>query len=85
MAGIEKVLRQSVTLPSRTVRRVKALARARRASASRVIAELVESGLEAEDRERQSFMELADRLTNSKDAAEQKRLKEELATLTFGR
>jgi len=85
MAGIEKALRQSVTLPSRTVRRVKALARARRASASRVIAELVESGLEAEDRERQTFMELADRLANSKDGAEQKRLKEELATLTFGR
>ncbi len=60
------------------------MAKARRASASRVIAELVESGLEVRERERARFFELADRLTRSTDSAEQKRLKKELARLTFG-
>jgi hypothetical protein len=49
-----------------------------------VIAELVESGLEAQDAERARFLKLADRLTNSRDPAEQEQIKEELARLTFG-
>jgi hypothetical protein len=65
-------------------RRVRTLARAKRASASRVIAELVESGLEAHEAERDRFLKLADRLTSSKDPDEQERIKEELARLTFG-
>lgn len=77
-------LRQSVTLSAAVARKVRTLARAKRASASRVIAELVESGLEAQDAERDRFLRLADRLTSSKDAAEQERIKEELARLTFG-
>jgi hypothetical protein len=77
-------VRQSVSLPSRTVRRVKALAKTRRASASRVIADLIESGLQAQDREKERFFELAERLARSTDSGEQKRLKEELARLTFG-
>jgi hypothetical protein len=56
----------------------------RKASASRVITELVESGLEAQEEERRRFLDLADRLARSTGAAEQKRLKEELARLTFG-
>jgi len=77
-------LRQSVSLPPRAARRVKALAKARRSSASRVIAGLVESGLEVQERKRERFFELADRLARSTDSAERKRLKEELARLTFG-
>jgi hypothetical protein len=84
MQGTGKPLRQSVSLPPRTARRVKALAKARGSSASRVIAGLVESGLAIHARERERFLELAERLTRSADPAEQKRLKEELARLTFG-
>ena len=84
MQDTGKPLRQSVSLPPRTARRVKTLAKARRSSASRVIAGLIESGLEVQERERERFFELADRLTRSTDSAEQKRLKEELARLTFG-
>jgi hypothetical protein len=60
------------------------LARVRKASASRVLTELVESGLEAQERERQRFLDLADQLARSTESAEQKRLKQELARLTFG-
>ena len=84
MPSSAKPLRQSVTLSAGVARRVRTLARAKRASTSRVIAELVESGLEAQDAERNRFLQLADRLTSSKDPAEQERIKEELARLTFG-
>jgi hypothetical protein len=73
-----------VTLSAAVARRVRALARVKKASASRVIAELVDSGLQAQDAERERFLQLADRLTTSKDNAEQERIKEELARLTFG-
>jgi hypothetical protein len=84
MQTVEKPLRQSVSLPSRLARRVRALARTKRTSASRVITELIESGLEAQEQERKRFFELAERLTRSTDAGEQRRIKEELARLTFG-
>jgi hypothetical protein len=84
MPTTEKPVRQSVTLPSRVARRVRSLARARRTSASRVLVDLVESGLDAADREKQHFLDIAERLAQSKDSAEQARLKAELARLTFG-
>jgi len=40
--------------------------------------------LEAKDRERQCFLDLAERLAQSDDPEERVRLKEELARLTFG-
>jgi hypothetical protein len=63
---------------------MRALARSRRESASRVIANLVESGLDAQKRERQRFLDLADRVARATDPSEQKDIKEELARLTFG-
>jgi hypothetical protein len=84
MRIIQKPLRQSISLPPRLARRIKTLVRTQRTSASRVIAELVESGLNAQEQERKRFFDLADRLTQSTDVDEQRRLKEELARLTFG-
>ncbi len=84
MQRSEKPQRQSVSLAPRVARRVKALARSRKTSASRVIAELVETGLEAQETEKERFFGLADRLTRSNDPDEQKLLKEELARMTFG-
>ncbi len=49
-----------------------------------VIANLIESGLDARDQEKKRFFEFADRLSRSRDPEEQKRLKEELARMTFG-
>jgi hypothetical protein len=65
-------------------RRVQALAKRRRTSANRVMVDLIESGLDAKECEKVSFFELADRLTHTSDRAEQKRLKHELARMTFG-
>jgi hypothetical protein len=63
---------------------VQALAKRQRTSANRVIVDLIESGLEAREREKLAFFELADRLAHASDRGEQKRLKDELARMTFG-
>ncbi|HEX3578548.1 MAG TPA: hypothetical protein VHY33_08280 [Thermoanaerobaculia bacterium] len=84
MAQPQKSVRQSVSLPLTVARRVQALAKRRRISANRVIVDLIESGLEAKEREKIAFLEVADRLAHTSDDAEQKRLKEELARMTFG-
>ena len=84
MATIERPVRQSVSLPPATARRVKSLAKSSRTSANRILVELIESGLEAREQERKRFFELADRLARSRNPEEQSRLKEELARMTFG-
>lgn len=84
MSTAEKSIRQSVSLPSRVARRVKSLAKTSKASANRIIVDLIESGLDAREQEKKRFYELADRLARSRDAEEQKRLKDELARMTFG-
>ena len=84
MAIADKPVRQSVSLPARLARRVKSLARRSKTSTSRVIADLVETGLEAREQERKRFLELADRLSESSDPHEQQRLKADLARMTFG-
>ncbi len=81
---VDRPARFSVSLSPVMLRRVKALARARGWSASRVMADLVRAGLDVHDREREHFLAVAGRLTRAKDDAELEALQEELARLTFG-
>lgn len=84
MAKSSKSTRQSVTLPAQVARRVHALAHARRTSTSRVIVDLIESGLEAKEKEKRYYLLLLEQLRKAKSRADQERLTEELARLTFG-
>jgi predicted DNA-binding protein len=84
MDMLGKPVRQSVSLPPELARRVKALAKTKKTSANRVVVDLIEAGLEAQEHEKKRFFDLADRLARSSDAKEQQRLKKELALLTFG-
>jgi len=83
MTTNEKAVRQSISLPSRLAKRVKALAKVQRTSANRVLVELIETGLESKEAEKRRFFELADQLSASTDPEEQQRIKEELARMTF--
>jgi len=56
----------------------------RRTTANRVIVDLIETSLDAKEREKTMFFDLADRLAHTSDDAEQKHLKEQLARMTFG-
>jgi hypothetical protein len=84
MANTEKSVRQSVSLPTRVAKRVKALAKTEKTSANRVLVDLIEAGLASKEAEKEHFFALANRLTESADPAEQERLKSELARMTFG-
>ncbi len=84
MATGEKSVRQSVSLPSRVARRVRAIARARRTSANRVLVDLIETGIAAGEAEKRRFFDLARRFKESSDPAESKRLREDLASMIFG-
>jgi prephenate dehydratase len=84
MGTISKSFRQSVSLPAQVAKRVKSLAKAHRTSANRVLVDLIESGIEAKEREKHRFFAITSRLTESRDPAEREKLKKELARMTFG-
>lgn len=84
MAETEKSVRQSVSIPTRIAKRVRALAKTRKTSANRVLVDLIETGLESKETEKQRFVELANRLAESTDPQERQQLKKELARITFG-
>ena len=79
MPAAEKSVRQSLALPPRVAKRVKALAAAQHTSANRVLVDLIEAGLESK-----SFSDLVNQLALATDSRERKQLKEELARMTFG-
>ena len=79
-----KPVRQSVSLPSSVARRVRTMAEKRKASSNRVLVDLIEAGLRSKEAEKETFFALANRLAESADPAERRRIKKELARLTFG-
>ncbi|MBI4586082.1 MAG: hypothetical protein HY717_18895 [Planctomycetes bacterium] len=84
MAVSEKVVRQSVSLPSPLARQVRKLAKVQCKSANKVILDLIGKGIESQDREKARFLALAEALVSAKSPKERQRLKEELAKMVFG-
>ncbi len=84
MAEPERSVRQSVSIPTGFAKRVRALAKTRKTSANRVLVDLIEAGLQSKEAEKERFFSLVNRLTETRDAAERRQLKEELARMTFG-
>ena len=84
MAETERSVRQSVSIPTGIAKRVRALAKTKKTSANRVLVDLIEAGLQSKEAEKERFLLLVKRLTESPDSAERERLKEELARMTFG-
>ncbi len=79
-----RTIRQSVSLPPVVAARVRSMAKTRRLSANRMLVELIESGMEAQDRKQQRFFDLAERFRNATDPEEAKRLGDELGRMVFG-
>jgi ribosomal protein L1 len=84
MAKAKSPVRQSVSLPSRVARQVRVIAKGRKMSTNRVLVDLIEAGLQSKQAEKERFFALANRLAESLDPAERQRIKEELASMTFG-
>jgi hypothetical protein len=83
VATTHNSIRQRVSLPARIAKRVLALAETKKTSASRVLVDLIETGLQAKEAQHQRFFEITDQLAETSDPAERKRLQEELARMTF--
>ncbi len=80
----EKTVRQSVTLPAKVASQVRAMAKRRTLSASRVLVELIEEGIESRKSKQQAFFELAERFRQAADPDEAARLGDELGKMVFG-
>jgi EAL domain-containing protein (putative c-di-GMP-specific phosphodiesterase class I) len=84
MRARNQTVRQSVTLPSSVATQVRRLAKSRRLSANRVLVELIESGMQAEQRRQQEFFALAERFRAAKDPDDVQRLGDEMGRMVFG-
>jgi hypothetical protein len=74
----------TVSLPAAMSERIDAIAVSRHVSANRAIVDLLDDAISAYDQRRKAFLELADRFQKSRDPAESKRLREELARMKYG-
>lgn len=79
-----KTVRRSVSLPPKVASQVRTLAKSRKLSATRMLVELIENGIEAERRKQEEFFDLAERFRNEKDPDAAKRLGDELGRMVFG-
>jgi predicted transcriptional regulator len=84
MSAPNKRVRQSITLPAKVAARVRSLAKTRRLSSNRMLVELIENGIEAEQRKQQDFFELAEQFRGATDPKEVKRLGDKLGRMIFG-
>ena len=84
MSTALRSVRQSVSLPTGVATQVRKLAKTRRLSASRLIVELIELGIEAEKRNQQQFFELAERFRAASDPDEVRRLGDQMGQMVFG-
>ena len=84
MPPAKKAVRQSISLPADIAHRVQRIAKARRLSSNRVLIELVEDGLAAQERKQQEFFALAERFRSATDKKEVARLGDELGRMVFG-
>ena len=77
-------MRQSVSLPFNVAAQVRKLAKSRKLSASRMMVELIEHGVEAEKRRHQEFFGLEERFRAAGDPQEVKRLGDQMGCMIFG-
>jgi hypothetical protein len=84
MKRAARTIRQSVSLPAGVAAQVRSMAKVRRLSASRMLVELIEEGVEAQKRKQEQFFDLAERFRSASDPEEAKRLGDELGRMVFG-
>jgi len=77
-------VRRSVTLPAKVARQVETLARQRDLSDNRVLVELIEQGIEAQQQKEKAFFQLAERFRAASDPEQVKQLGNQLGRFVFG-
>jgi hypothetical protein len=79
-----KHVRRSVTLPPKIARQVETLARQRDLSDNRVLVELIQQGIEAQQQKEKAFFQLAERFRAASDPEQVKLLGDQLGRFVFG-
>ena len=79
-----EAIRRSISLPVEMAEKIDAIALSRHVTGNRAIIDLLADAIVAHEQRRTAFLELADRFQKSTDPAETKRLRKELAHMTFG-
>jgi hypothetical protein len=82
--GSAKHVRRSVTLPTKIARQVETLAKQRALSDNRVLVELIEQGIEAQQQKERAFFQLAERFRAASDPEQVKQLGNQLGRFVFG-
>lgn len=81
---VAKQIRRSVTLPPRIAKQVEILAKQRDLSDNRVLVELIEQGIEAQQQKEKAFFQLAERFRAASEPGQVKQLGDELGRFVFG-
>ena len=79
-----KHVRRSVTLPPKIARQVETLAKQRALSDNRVLVDLIEQGIEAQQQKEKAFFQLAERFRAANDPEQIKQLGDQLGRFVFG-
>jgi hypothetical protein len=79
-----KHVRRSVSLPPKIARQVESLAKQRALSDNRVLVELIEQGIEAQQQKEKAFFQLAERFRAASDPEQVKQLGDQLGRFVFG-
>jgi hypothetical protein len=82
-AGAKQV-RRSVTLPREIAKQVEAMSKRRRLSDNRVLVELIEQGIRAQEEKEKAFFAVAKRFREARDPREVAQLGDELGRFVFG-
>jgi hypothetical protein len=83
MRTANKAVRQSVSLSATLAAQVRKMAKTRRLSANRMLVEVIENGIEAEEQKHQTFFDLAERFRSATDRSEVKRLGDQMGRMIF--
>jgi metal-responsive CopG/Arc/MetJ family transcriptional regulator len=84
MGATANVVRQSISMPAKLAAQVRSLAKRRRVSASRMLVELIENGIEAQKQREREFLALAEQFRSTTDPDEVKRLGDQMGRMIFG-
>jgi metal-responsive CopG/Arc/MetJ family transcriptional regulator len=79
-----KQVRRSVTLPRKLAEQVERIARKKRLSDNRVLVELLEQGLEAQNEKEKAFCVLAERFRAASNPEDAKQFGDEMGRFIFG-
>jgi predicted DNA-binding ribbon-helix-helix protein len=79
-----KHVRRSVTLPAKIARQLEVFARQRDLSANRMLVELIERGIEAQQQKEKACFQLAECFRAASDPEQVKQLGDQLGRFVFG-